>query len=117
MMMNTILEYVLAFRRASLVSMRNRSVLAHASNHSFGVSKLDVDVKEEGIIHGIIRRSTKTEQPSPRRPRQLAASDDVQVQVVHRLRAVLAVVHDDPEAALSEALLPGHMASHVHQVP
>ncbi len=49
------------------------------------------------------------------RPAQLAAADDVQVQVVNALTSVLAVVDDDPES-FSESLLFGHLLGHNHQV-
>lgn len=46
----------------------------------------------------------------PRRPRQLAPADDVQVQVVHRLAPILPVVdhHAEPAGALLGANLPGN---------
>ena len=46
--------------------------------------------------------------PSARRPLHLAAADDVQVEVVHALAAIRAVVDHDPEALVGEALLVRH---------
>ena len=52
---------------------------------------------------------------SARWPAKLLTAENVKVQMVHRLTAVLAIVHHDAEAIL-EALCTCNFASYEHQV-
>lgn len=61
-------------------------------------------------------REGKHTHVSPRRPAELAAPNDVDVQVVHTLRTVGAVVDDRAEAAGHQALGPRDGLRRVQQV-